>query len=204
MIKEPKIYIKHSWENRKGFKYKQPVNYCNNVRLTYETIANFENIFGEPFAKVQKESNAYNKALNESNYKSDLWKNEKARDLAFNKIFDFNISGKSGTGSSTTPLLPFEIYMMNDGFEMVSFCELNAINPGVSIVAKKQDGTTFTKPKSLKYSRCYKKADYFIYIAFGIKINNRKTNFYFKTNKSNCYFQVDNDFSNYEKAIYPN
>jgi len=201
MIKEPKIYIKHSWEKREGFRYEQPVDKCNGVRLTFETIGNFESIFGEPFAKVQKESNAYNNALNESKFKSDLWKNDKARNSAFKKIYDFNISGKSGTGSSTTPLFPFEIYMMNDGFEMLSFCELNAINSGVSIIAEKQDGLTFINPKGFKYSRCYKKEDYFIYVAFGIEINKTKTNFYFQTNKSHFTFQVDNDFSNYERAI---
>lgn len=201
MIKEPEIYIKHCLEKREGFRYKQPVYYCNGKRLTFETIGDFKNIFGVPFAKVQKESNAYNNALDESKYKSEFWTNDEAKNKAFSKIYDFNLSGKSGTGSSTTPLLPFEIYMMNDGFNMVSFCELNAINPGVSIIAEKQDGLTFINPKGLKYSRCYKKDDYFIYIAFGIEINKQKTNFYFKTNKSGYTFQVDNDLSNYKKAI---
>lgn len=200
-IKEPKVYIKHAWEKRKGFRYEQPIDYCNGIRLTFETIRDFENIFKTPFSIAQKESRSYNNALKESKYDSEFWKNEEAKNKAFSKIYEFNLSGKSKTGSSTTPLFPFEIYMMNDGFEMVSFCEMNAINPGFSIVAEKQKGNRLIKPKFVKYNRCYKKEDYFICLAFGIEINKRKTNFYFKTNKSNYTFQVDNDINNYRKAI---
>ncbi len=200
-IQEPKVYIKQAWEKQEGYRYEQPVDYCNGIRLTYEVIRDFEKIFKTPFSVAQKESRAYNSALDESKYYSDFWKNNEAKNKAFSKIYEFNLSGKSGTGSSTTPLFPFEIYMMNDDFEMVSFCEMNAINPAFSIVAEKQKGDILINPKGVKYSRCYQKDDYFICIAFGIEINKRKTNFYFITNKSKYIFQVDNDINNYQKAI---
>ena len=99
--------------------------------------------------------------------------------------------------SSTTPLLPFEIFLLNDGFEMVSFSEMNAINPGVNLVTNKNDNII-----GLKYSRCYRKDDYFIILAFGIEINKKKTNFYFMTNKHPyAEFQVDNNLDNFDDAI---
>ncbi len=200
-VQEPKVYIKTAWEKREGFIYKEPVEYCNGIRLTFEAIRDFEKIFKTPFSVALKESRAYNDALRDSNYHSEFWKNDEAKNKAFSKIYEFNLSGKSGNASSTTPLFPFEIYMMNDGFEMVSFCELNAIDSGVSIVAGKQKGDTLINPKGVLYNRCYQKDDYFICMAFGIEIDGKKTNFYFITNKSNYTFQVDNDINNYQKAI---
>lgn len=200
----PKVYIKHNWENRQGFKYKQPIDYCNGIELTYQTISNFETIFGVTFKQAQKESHAYNQALKQSKFYLDLWKNNKIRNQAFSKIYQFNLSGKSGTGSNTTPLFSFEIYMMNDGFKMLAFCELSALNPGISIVADKQDGDYIINPKGFSYNRCYQKKDYFIYLAFGIEIFGKKTNFYFQTNKSHHYFQVDNNINNYQAAINGN
>lgn len=134
--------------------------------MTFETISNFENIFGETFSKVKKESKAYNDSLYECKYKLDLWRDEKARDKAFDMIYNFNLNGRSGSGSRTTPLFPFEKYMMNDGFKMVSFCELSAINPGVYIVSETQNGDVYINPKGIKYGRCYEKDDYFIYLGF--------------------------------------
>ena len=126
-----------------------------------------------------------------------MWKNNVAKQQAFDKVYEFNKSGKSGSMSSTTPLLPFEIFLLNDGFEMVSFSEMNAINPGVNLVTNKNDNII-----GLKYSRCYRKDDYFIILAFGIEINKKKTNFYFMTNKHPyAEFQVDNNLDNFDDAI---
>lgn len=201
ITKRPSTYIEMRWERRDGCKYGQPVEYCNGSRLTHEAISEFKNVFGVSYRDAKKESRAYNDAVNESMFNSGLWKNQESRAKALNKIYEYNLSGKSGTGSTTTPLLPFEIYMMNDGFEMVSFCEMNAINPGFSIVCEKQKDNVLISPKGVKYGRCYQKDDYIICLAFGIKINGRETNFYFTTNKSEHTFQVDNNLENYEKAI---
>lgn len=197
----PKTYIETRWEHREGFYYEHPFDYCNGVKLTFEILSDFENVFGVPFSKAQRESYAYNSALKESMYDSSIWKNNESREKAFEKIYHFNISGKSATGSSTTPLFPFEIYMMDDGFEMISFCELNSINPGISIVADKQVYCAYINPRGIRYSRCYKKGEMFVYIAFGIEIGGKKTNFYFGTDINNDIFQVNNDIANYEKAI---
>lgn len=204
-IQEPKVYIKHAWETREGFRYKQPVEYCNGVKLTFETIRDFEKIFNVPFSVAERESKAYNNAFNDSKYYSEFWENDEAKNKAFSKIYEFNLFGKNGTGSSTTPLFPFEIYMMNDGFEMVSFCEMNSINPGVKLFiykkSKKKIGDHYVYEGKEVFSRFYKKNDLIVSLAFGITIGGKKTNFYFVTNKSNYTFQVDNDINNYKNAI---
>lgn len=197
MTGKPKLLIETRWEKRKGFKFLQPTKYCGETELTFDVISNFKEIFGEEYSKVSKDSFCYENTLNDINYNSDLWKNNVAKQQAFDKVYEFNKSGKSGTGSSTTPLLPFEIFLLNDGFEMVSFSEMNAINPGVSLVYNKDINNI-----GLKYSRCYKKDDYFIILAFGIEINKKKTNFYFMTNKHPyAEFQVDNNLDNFDDAI---
>ena len=201
MTEKPKNYIVTKWEYRKGFKFKQPYDYCNGIKITSETIANFKKIFGVDFTSARKESYLYNSTLVDCNYKSELWKDEKTKNKAFDKIHLFNINGKSGSSSSTTALFPFEIFLLNDGFEMLSFCELNAINSGVQIIADKFVNDAFINPTGIKYNRCYNKKDNFIYVAFGIEINNKKTNFYFQTTKSNYTFQVDNNIDNYKQAI---
>ncbi len=197
----PKTYIKRSYEHREGFEYKQPVEYCNDVRLTFDVIKDFKNIFGVSLSQAVKESSSYNRALESCKYDSELW-NEKQRDKALLKIH--NSISNSNCLSSITPLFPFEIYMMNDGFEMISFCGLNAIDPGFSIVAKSQIGDNILNPQGIKYGRCYKKDNHFISLGFGIEINDIKTNFYFNISKSNSYFQVDNNINNYHKAINGN
>ena len=209
---EPKVYIKHAWEQREGFRYEQPVEYCNGIRLTSKIMKSFEEIFGTPFGVAQRESRAYNNALKECLFDSHLWKNSEVRFKVFNKIYEFNLSGKSGSGSTTTPLFPFEIYMMNDGFEMVRFSELNAINPGL-----KMHSTGFEKIGDYEYhsvriftpERFYEKGKKLISLKFGF---DKRVNFYFtihtKENPNSLFgifwdkaFQVDNDINNYQLAI---
>lgn len=204
-MKKPSPYIEIRWEKVDGNNvspYPQPFDYCDDVKLTFEIISNFKDYFGISYSECSRESEIYRRTIEDLLYESELWKNESIKDMAFSKIYEFNKNGKSGNGSATTPLFPFEIYMMNDGFIMKSFCELTAINPGLSIVCDKivPDGESysFTNPKKFHYSRYYEKEDYFICLGFGYG----KTNFYFKT--SRCwgeYFQVDNDIKNYENAI---
>ncbi len=91
--------------------------------------------------------------------------------------------------------------MMNDGFEMVSFCELNAINTGLVIVCKSVQGDILNNPVGSYNNRCYVKGDNKICLMFGIEKDGVKTKFYFTTSKSRHHFQLDNDINNYSKAI---
>jgi len=197
-MKKPKLYIKTFYEKREGFRFEQPVQRLNGKSYYDYPENSYER---ENWAYIRRESEYYNSSLYYSQFDSELWTNTKAKIKAFDKIFTFVKNGCSGSASSITALFPFEIYLMNDGFEMISFCELNAINPAVSIIADKWIGDEIINPKGIKYSRCYLKDDNFIYLAFGIVFNEVKTNFYFETSKSNYTFQVDNNIKNYEKAI---
>ncbi len=180
MIQQPKYYIRDLLKKREGFEYPQPVTYCNDVKLDYNTICDFKNIFGVDYKAVSKESFYFNKAVNGLNNDSDLWSNEKVKEQSFNVIYDYVINGGGKSHSSITPLSPFEIFMLNDGFKMNYFCELNTLNP---------------------MSRKYQKEDLIIRICFGVIVNKRKVNFYFETSKSNKIFQVSNSKEDYNKAI---
>lgn len=177
---KPKVYIETKWEFIEGYRYEQPVKYCNGVELTVEVIENFETIFKIPFGEVLKTSNSYDRALDASLYYSELWTDESVKNKAFSKIYEYILVKTAATGS-ITPLFPFELYLLNDGFELAYFSELNAYAP---------------------YRR-YEKEDKIVSISFGITIRGKKTNFYFELPKEDNYFyyQLDNEYSNYKKAI---
>lgn len=197
-MEKPKYYIQTFYEKRKGFQYEQPIQRLNGKSYFEYSENSFER---QNWGSIYWDSRKYNDALAYSQFNSDLWTNEKAKIDAFNKIYEFIKKGKSGSGSSVTPLFPFEIFLMNDGFTMDSFTELNAINTGVFIVCDKIVSDKIINPKGIKFSRTYLKDDNFIYLAFGIEFNKLKTNFYFQTSKSHHYFQVNNSIDKYSDAI---
>lgn len=199
--RKPNIYLHKEFHFRDGFEYEQPYDYCGGLRINLKQLMNFKALFGVIFSEAKKESNYYNNAITYSRYNSKLWTNKSSMDAAFLKIHEFNIKGGSGSGSSVTPLFPFEIFMMNDGFEMISFCELTRINPGISIVGDSMVGDKIINPKGIVRTRFYHKDGLCVYLGCGIKTGDYQTSFYFETNKSNAIFQIDNDINNYNKAI---
>ena len=146
-MKKPIYLIEIKMEKIQGFPYEQPVNYCGGIELDSDRIKDFKNIFGISLATAIKESSCYNNSKKIIMYDSILWENNKAKEKAFNKVYDFHKKGKSGNGSSVTPLFPFEIRLLNNGFEIDQFAELNAYYP----------------------RRCYKKNDKIVDIVFGIR-----------------------------------
>ena len=172
--------IKTKYKKVKNFKYKQPVKFYNNIELTSNVINNFKNIFQENYIDVSKRTYLYEKTKNSMNYKSLFWEDIFIKKKVFNFIYNYYVNLDKIIVGSTTPLFPFEIFMLNDGFNIIEFCELNAINP---------------------MSRTYKKNDLIINVCFGVVVNAIKTNFYFKNNKSNKYYQINNDIQNYYKSI---
>lgn len=191
----PKDYIQTFQEKVDGMQYEQPIERLNGKTFWEFAPDSFER---KNWGAIYWDSKKYNDALDYSQFNSDLWTNETAKKQAFNKIYDFIKNGKK---SSITQLFPFEIFMMNDGFAIDSFSELNAINTGVQIIGDKTIGDQISNPKSVECSRCYSKGDNSIYLAFGIEINNVKTNFYFQTSNSPHYFQVNNSIDKYLDAV---
>lgn len=182
MKHRPRNYIHTRWENN------NPIYYCNDIKLTSEVIKNFKQIFNSSYTTASNESYIYLKALRACNYNSELWENKKSKDESFEIIYNFIKDNR--ISSSITPLLPFEIFMLNDNFKMVNFIELNAFHPGITLT-----------PANTIYDRSYLKGDNFIYIAFGLQRGNRNVNFYFKTSKSEELFEVNNNIKDYKQAI---
>ena len=194
----PKYYIQIFQEKVEGMQYEQPIERMNGKTYWEFSPDSFER---QNWGSIYWDSRKYNDSLDYCQFNSELWTNENAKIQAFNKIYDFIKKGKSGSGSSVTQMFPFEIFMMNDGFTMDNFCELNAINSGIHIVCDKMIGDKIVNPKGIKYSRTYLKKDNFIYLAFGLETNKVNTNFYFQTSKSHHYFQVNNSIDKYLDAI---
>lgn len=193
----PEFYIETFYEPREGFAFNQPVERLSGKKYYEYEEDSFER---QHWGTIYWDSYKYNSALRDSNFNSELWKNNSVKEKAFNKIYSFIKEGKSGSGSSITPLFPFEIFLLNDGFEIKDFCELNAINPGVTILCDSFIGDKINNPKGIKYGRTYQKGKKVVNIGFGIVVKGQKTNFYFQINYEN-YFQVNNDIKMYKKAI---
>ena len=115
----------------------QPIKYYKGVELTYDVLCNFKDKFGVDFGELQSKSNAYNAALVQCNYHSDLWIDKKAKEKTLEKIYLFNLSDRDG--SSITPLLPFEIDLLNKGYELKCFCELNRLHPNRSYIKEDKE-----------------------------------------------------------------
>ena len=191
-MEKPKYYIQTFYEPREGFYYDQPVKRLNGKSYYEYPEDSYER---ENWGFIYWDSKKYNDALQFSRFNDSLWKNKKVKIKAFEKIYDFIKNHKSGTGSAITALHNFEIYLMNDGFEMLSFSECNALNPSFVPICKKIIGDELVDLKGFKFTRSYTKDNIIINIAFGL--NN--TNFYF-TLDNNSY-QVSNDKKDYKKAI---
>jgi len=197
-MKQPKYYIQTFYEKRDGFRYEQPIKRLKGKTYYEFAEGSFER---ENWGFIAKQSYYYNEAIFASQFKSKLWKSKAIKTKAFYIIYEFIRKGKSGTGSSITPLFPFEIFMLNDGFEIISFGELNAINPCVTVSCEKVIGDEIIGVKGIKKTRTYVKNNKQISLCFGLIYDKKKTNFYFEINGLNDSFQVDNSINNYEKAI---
>jgi hypothetical protein len=167
----------YTYEHRDGFKYKQPTQRVNGKKYFDYPEGSIER---EIWSSLYWEWHSDNYAKKSCCYDSEKWADIKARDEAYKIIKEFIANRGSGTAASITPLMPFEIYLMNDGWKMDRFIELCAQHP---------------------MSRIYKKEDKTIFVRFGIIINDRRTNFYWESNFLTGVYQVDNNIEMYEKAI---
>lgn len=194
----PVPYMQTFYEPREGFKFEQPVQRINGMSYYQYPENSFER---QNWGFIYYESKKYNDTLEYSRFNSELWKNNEIKKEAFNKIYEFVKNGRSKSGSSITPLFNFEIFLMNDGFKMSSFSELNAINPAITILCEKVNGDELINVLGFKKTRTYIKGKKEISLCFGLECFGVKTNFYFEISNSNDAFQVDNDFKNYKKAV---
>lgn len=193
---KPEYYIKTSWEPIDGYNFPQPIERLNGKSYYEYPEDSYER---NNWGKIYWDSRSYNDALDSVLFDSDFWRDSEAKLQAFNIVYSFIKSGKSGQHSSITRMFPFEIELMNNGFKMMSFCELNAINTGLKIIADKVIGNEVINPRGVSYDRWYKRGeDEKVYLGFGCD----NANFYFELSKyPGDYFQVENNLSKFNDAI---
>lgn len=191
---KPKEYIEIKFEKVDGFYYPQPIEYCNGIKYNNAT-KELKNRWGD----LYWESKWYNECINISRYNDNIWKNQTVKDRAFDIVFK-NKSNKDGV---YVVLKDFEIYLMNKGYNMISFDKMCAQTPCFSILCERVDGNNIINPKGFSYSRFYTHPDsnISIFFGFGIKTEQLKFNFYFvHSNKSSLHYQVPIKHEDFEKA----
>jgi hypothetical protein len=173
---EEAIIVTYEYVN--GFQFKQRIERFNGKQY-HECDRNSYEISN--WVKANKETKIKELAKQIVLYNDlTMWENEIQKENAFSFVYEF-ISNKIKIGGSITNMLPFEIFLMSDGFELINFCELNAIDP---------------------IYRVYKKNDCIIYIGCGILLDSKRfVQFYFIINNKRKIYQVDNKKENYSDAI---
>lgn len=111
-MNRPTYYIETKWERVIGMKYEQPIERLNGKSYFEYQESSYER---KSLGKLYWESRAYNDTIVYCKFNSNLWSNVKAKNQAFEKIYEFIKNGKSGTGSSVTELMPFEIFLLFSG-----------------------------------------------------------------------------------------
>lgn len=173
---KPKFYLHNRWLIKNNIE--APTLFCNNRELTSKDIECFEETYGVSFKKASQESYIYNKLNLAANHTSYLWdKKALAETQDFIRRSIESISRRDNT--SITPLLPFEIMLVCNGYKMTQFIELNRYHP---------------------MYRTYYNGINTIDIGYGITpVRGGFINFYF--NLKGDVYQVDNDPENFNNAI---
>jgi len=121
-----KYYIETTFETRLGYRYPQPVDRLNGKKWNNYAPESFEY---KNWAEIKKHSREYDHAKVVSNYDSEYWENDLVKEKTLNSIHDFILNESKEIHGAETQLLPFEIFLLNDGFEIYNFGHLNAYNP---------------------------------------------------------------------------
>ena len=183
---KPEYYMECFWEHREGYQYKQPVDRINGKRKSEWPIDSYEY---ENWANIFWENLYYHSIIKTCRYNDDIWDVDK-RDEAFKIIWRDVKADKSA--SPPTPIQNMEIWLMNDGYEMVKFDMMNALKPGLNLHIDCE-----SRPLGISISRFYVKGNSKVYFGFGTTINERKVNFYF--NKNGKDIQVEHTREFYDK-----
>ncbi len=162
MIPYPRIAYKHI---NNYSRFPSPYLFCNDVELTKDMVESFEDTYGVGFSDCLNKNRIYNKALNAINADNII---DYKQTLSF--VLGYFTNGGSGKGCSVTPLFKFETDLINAGFEMFQYVELNALTPS---------------------SRCYRNGALQVYVSFGLVVDGRKINFYFETNQTNQSYEMN-------------
>jgi hypothetical protein len=142
------------------------------------------------------ENHHFRAVLELCNYDSPAWVSQEKKDSVFLAIWEYYKNRHPGDGSCTAILL-FEIYLMNNGFEIKSYCPMNTYKPGLTIICGKQDIDSISDIKGIFYGRWYLKGE----IGISLSLVNQNLGFCFTILPSNKTFQISNDYRDYHDAI---
>lgn len=189
----PKYYIETRFEKvvnfpdeTREYKFPQPVEYCNGKSYWQYDKNSYER---QKWGSIYWESKWFNDCLSISRYNEKIWTDLKARDKAFEKIY----KNKSEGDGVYVPMKDFEIWLMCNGYEMISFDKMCSQSPCVKIVYKDKSAVGFL------YTRYYQKEDKRIYFCFGLENDFIRFSFYFKhSDNFLAYYQVP--ITDFEKA----
>lgn len=201
---KPKYYIETRFEKTIKFKegdvrnyhYEQPVEYCNGVCYWDYNENSYER---QHWGSLFWESIWFNDCLNIARYNEKIWTDKNAMDKAFERIFT-----KKATGDGVyIPMKDFEIWLMCNGYEMISFDKMCSQSPCFAIVGDRIDGNKIYNPRGVAYTRFYhnKEANKTIHFGFGIQSDNLKFNFYFvRSGNMHLNYQTPVKVEDFEKA----
>ena len=198
----PKYYVETRFEKTVKYPsrtveyhFNQPVEYCNGK--SYWDYPEDDTV-RQNFHNYKWESQWYNECLTISRYTEGIWASDDIRDKAFEKIF----TTKSDGDGVFVPLKDFEIYLLNLGYEMISFDKMCSQTPGFNILCDKMDGNRLYGARGVYYTRVYRKNNKYLCFAFGVKYGKLPMcNFYFtNSERSDDTFQVPTDKNIFQLA----
>jgi len=182
------------------------VNFGNEIRTTYyphphyylnnKTIWQYDKNSEERqnWHIYELESTRYNNVLKWCKYDSLEWSSQEVKDKAFETIYTTVFEGDG----VVVPLQGFEIYLMNNGWEMMCFDKMCAQSPAICAIAARIEGNKAFGPMYMRYSRFYTKEDKTLYFGFGLKNEYLNYNFYYTDKKRN--YQVPIKSKDYKNA----
>lgn len=200
---KPKYYIETRFEKvikfpkiTREYRYTQPVEYCNGKTYWEYDEDSYER---QNWGRLYWQSKWFNNCLDICRYGDKIWQSKEAMDKAFEVIF----TTKSSGDGVYTPMKDFEIYLMNKGYDMISFDKMCAQSPCFGIYGDRQEGDKIYNPKGVAYSRFYtnKETGKSIFFGFGIESDKLKFNFYFvHSDAMNLHYQVPVNYEDFEAA----
>lgn len=201
---KPKYYIETRFEKTikfgegdiRNYHYEQPVEYCNGICYWDYNETSYER---KNWGNLYWESRWFNDCLDIVRYGDKAWVDDGAMQKAFEKVFTKKSSGEG----VYTPMKDFEIWLMCNGYEMISFDKMCSQSPCFNIVGERIDGNKIYNPKGVQYTRFYSNEENgkSIYFGFGIKSENLKFNFYFvHSDNMKLNYQVPTNQKDFKKA----
>jgi len=186
--RKPKYYIETRFEKIEKFSltdireyyFSQPVKYCNDICYWDYAEDSYEI---SNWGYLESESYLYNSILKICRYDDNYWMATEIKDTAFEIIFNSDAIKEKIYRGSCTELKMFEIYLLNNGYEISYFGMLNAFCPN----------------RSYEHKKTGKK----IFLGFGAKHKYLEFMFYFicSDDPNGFMYQVPIKEEDFEKAV---